>query len=149
MLWQRVEYKCFVLFKKGCNDAIFFLIWAFSSFLCSSRFVVPPLLQFIRWSRQVIKISSLTSREMHVLPESWHRHPIPSVIAKCCFEVFLLHIFCLQLLSFDLLDYWLRKCPTLFQHFIVLSLVMSDLQLKAKRYSLYTHIRKRKALQLE
>lgn len=147
MLWQRVEYKCFVLFKKGCNDVIFSLFWP-SHLSC----VLPNLLfpqQFIRWSRQVIKISSLTSREMHVLPESWHRHPIPSVIAKCCFEVFLLHIFCLQLLSFDLLDYWLRKCPTLFQHFIVASLVMSDLQLKAKRFSLYTHIRKRKALQLE
>lgn len=25
MLWQRVEYKCFVLFKKGCNDVIFSL----------------------------------------------------------------------------------------------------------------------------
>lgn len=145
MLWQRVEYKCFVLFKKGCNDAIFSLFGP--SHL--SRFVVPPLLQFIRWSRQVIKISSLTFREMHVLPESSHRHPIPSVLAKCCFEVFLLHIFCLQLLSFDLLDYWLRKCPTLFQHFVVASLVMSDLQLKVKRYSLYAHIRKRKVLQLK
>lgn len=147
MLWQRVEYKCFVLFKKGCNDVIFSLFGP-SHLSCVLPNLLFPL-QFIRWSRQVIKISSLTSREMHVLPESGHRHPIPSVIAKCCFEVFLLHIFCLQLLSFDLLDYWLRKCSTLFQHFIVASLVMSDLQLKAKRFSLYSHIRKRKALQLE